>query len=107
MFTQVRVDRHKPLTLEYNETFVYIFRIPYDFVFRRLNTEHGELTRLYFLGTPNNLNENTLLYVDLPAEMKPEAELQEALEWNLLLDSFQSVMQHNQYSKVHKMIKLL
>ena len=93
------ISYQRPLTLCISFHLI-TYRVPLSFIFRHLHSDNGDLTRLYFLGMPQGYRENTLLYVDLPAEMKPESEVQEVLEWKPLLDSFHSMTTPGQFSKV-------
>lgn len=78
-----------------------INRVPHSFVFRHVETDFGQQTRLYFLGVPSGSRENTLLFVDLPHDSEPD----EQLEWRNLLDSFHATPLHGQFSKEEQLLR--
>ena len=78
-----------------------INRIPHSFTFRHIETDYGPQTRLYFLGVPSGSRENTLLYVDLPQQ----CDVNDQLEWQHLLDSFQATPLHGQFSKEEQLLR--
>lgn len=77
-------------------------RVPSNFTFRTVATQHGLKTRLYFLGIPQNCRENTLLYVDIP---QSSAEIVPGLQWKTLLDSFQTSLQNGQLSREEQLLR--
>jgi len=82
-----------------------LYRVPTSFTFRHIETEFGLQTRIYFLGMPLGSRENSLLYADLPLELRPESELQEPLEWKQLLDSFHATPMYGQFSKEEQLLR--
>ncbi len=80
-----------------------INRVPHTFTFRHIYTENGLQTRLYFLGVLPGTRENTLLFVDIPQAADPSNE--EPLEWFPLLDSFQAMPAHGQFSKEEQLLR--
>lgn len=78
-------------------------RVPHSFTFRKVKTQFGEQTRLYFLGVPVGSRENNLLYTDLPSEPQPPGE--DELEWRPLLDSFHATPLHGKFSKEEQLLR--
>ncbi|KAI8503314.1 dipeptidylpeptidase [Branchiostoma belcheri] len=67
-----------------------------------LETEQGTRTRLYFLGVPENLKENSLMFVDVPNDQNGEVSM---LPWQPLLDSFHATPYMCQYSREEQLLR--
>lgn len=76
--------------------------VPSQFVFRKIHTESGPLTRLYFLGVPAKSRENTFLYVDVPNEFTDSTPY---LTWKQLLHSFQMMPLSGHMSKQEQLLR--
>ncbi|XP_078667472.1 dipeptidyl peptidase 9-like isoform X1 [Branchiostoma floridae x Branchiostoma belcheri] len=77
-------------------------RVPHNFTFAKLETEQGTRTRLYFLGVPENLKENSLMFVDVPNDQNGEVSM---LPWQPLLDSFHATPYMCQYSREEQLLR--
>ncbi|XP_052830441.1 dipeptidyl peptidase 9 [Octopus bimaculoides] len=76
--------------------------VPSQFVFRKIHTDTGTLTRLYFLGVPAKSRENTFLYVDIPEE---SVEPVPYLTWKQLLHPFQMMPLSGHMSKQEQLLR--
>ncbi|KAK6184810.1 hypothetical protein SNE40_007192 [Patella caerulea] len=81
--------------------------IPSSFTFRNIETSTGHKTRIYFLGVPSKGRENTLLYVDVPSveETNNPNFTPTVLDWNHLLDAFQSSSGIGQLSREEQLMR--
>lgn len=79
-----------------------VSHIPTSFTFRVVDTPGGTKHRLYFLGTPQKSRENTLMYVDLPSEVR---EITPLLNCKSLLDSFQPSLPTTQLSREEQLMR--
>lgn len=79
-----------------------VSNVPTSFSFRVIETPTGQKTRIYFLGTPQKCRENTLMYADLPNDIR---EVTPVLNCKSLLDSFQPSLPSAQLSREEQLMR--
>ncbi|KAI0215431.1 Dipeptidyl peptidase 9 [Lamellibrachia satsuma] len=79
-------------------------RVPNTFTFRSISSSNGREVRLYYLGVPQGMRENTLLYVDVPLNENLDG-ITPQLEWKLLLEAFHATPLHGKFSKEELLLR--
>ena len=79
-------------------------RVPNTFTFRSISSSNGREVRLYYLGVPQGMRENTLLYVDVPLNENLDGIIPQ-LEWKLLLEAFHATPLHGKFSKEELLLR--
>ncbi|XP_033105730.1 dipeptidyl peptidase 9-like [Anneissia japonica] len=81
-----------------------VFKVPTEFVFKKLVTADGIRRRLYFLGVPFGGRENTLMYVDIPGDVDTLGCVN-LTKWQPLLVSYQGMTSKGGFSKIEQLLR--
>ncbi|XP_071941641.1 dipeptidyl peptidase 9-like [Antedon mediterranea] len=81
------------------------FKVPTEFVFKKLTTSEGVRWRLYFLGVPFGGRENTLMYVDIIGGDMETLGCVNLTKWNPLLVSYQGMTSKGVFSKIEQLLR--
>uniref|UniRef100_A0A6I8QND6 dipeptidyl-peptidase IV n=1 Tax=Xenopus tropicalis TaxID=8364 RepID=A0A6I8QND6_XENTR len=83
---------------------IMVNKAPHDYHFQPRKDDSGTHShRLYFLGMPYGTRENTLLYSEIPRQVRKETTL--LLSWKQLLENFQATPHHGVYSREEELLR--
>ncbi|KAG8454462.1 hypothetical protein GDO86_000908 [Hymenochirus boettgeri] len=81
---------------------IMVNKAPHDYHFQPLKENSGTPShRLYFLGMPYGTRENTLLYSEIPYQVRKET----TLSWKQLLENFQATPHHGVYTREEELLR--